>query len=47
LELVGTFALRGLERKQQIWAPFRSPHFAVEDCQPGIAEKTIAFHKRL
>jgi adenylate cyclase len=24
LELVGTFALRGLERKQQIWAPFRS-----------------------
>ena len=24
LELVGTFALRGLERKQQIWAPLRS-----------------------
>jgi len=25
LEPVGTFALRGLERKQQIWAPLRSP----------------------
>jgi adenylate cyclase len=25
LELVGTFALRGLERKQQIWAPLRTP----------------------
>jgi adenylate cyclase len=25
LELVGTFALRGLERKQQIWAPLPSP----------------------
>ncbi|WP_315834853.1 adenylate/guanylate cyclase domain-containing protein [Bradyrhizobium prioriisuperbiae] len=25
LELVGTFALRGLERKQQIWAPVPSP----------------------
>jgi adenylate cyclase len=24
LELVGTFALRGLKRKQQIWAPLRS-----------------------
>jgi adenylate cyclase len=24
LELVGTFALRGLERRQRIWAPFRS-----------------------
>jgi adenylate cyclase len=24
LDLVGTFALRGLERKQQIWAPSRA-----------------------
>ena len=25
LELVGTFALRGLERRQQIWAPLLPP----------------------
>jgi class 3 adenylate cyclase len=41
LELIGTFALRGLERKQQIWAPLPSPMIAKHQGQLSISNSSF------